>query len=144
MRLLLDLVGTCSGPGAALRCLADMEVATMPHLLQEDVALAWAPASLQVSATTGLAVAWRDPIILSYLPTSLVPIHFGVEVEAGSRAVATRVVGRVEARLLRPTWRAAGDQVSRVAPPAARWRWRAGGGTRCTGRPSPGWLGRPS
>jgi len=98
LRLLLDLLATKVGAGIALRCLAGLET---------DLAESWEATGVQLETEEGsLVVYWKDPIVLSYLPVSVVKVHYGVEVEVVGLRTQTRIISHEEVRFMKQTWRA--------------------------------------
>lgn len=96
--LLLDLLATKAGTGIALRCLAGLET---------DLADSWAPTGVQLETEEGsLVVYWKDPIVMSYMPSCVVKVHYGVEVEIPGYKTQTRIISHEEVRFMKQTWRA--------------------------------------
>ena len=108
LRLLLDLLATKVGTGIALRCLAGLET---------DLADSWAPTGVQLETEEGsLVVYWKDPIVMSYMPSEVVKVHYGVEVEILGYKTQTRIISHEEVRFMKQTWRANNPSAVELGP----------------------------
>ena len=97
LTLLLDLLATRSGLGLALRCLA---------CLEEDFSQSWAPTGLQADiGEEEVAVFWRDPVVLRYITSPAVSLHYGLELERPGTGRTRRIVSQQEVVMARQSWR---------------------------------------